>query len=118
LGVQWTQPIDSREMEWFVRGDYSWRDDQVLTRVFNSDIGVEDDYGLLDLRLGLGSNDGQWKVELFAKNVTDEAYKTVAASQPVGGLISGGGPAGARGFVGWYGPPKVWGVQFTLRPGL
>ena len=118
LGAQWTQPIDSRELEWFVRGDYSWRDDQVLTRVFNSDIGVEEAYGLLDLRLGLGANDEQWKVELFAKNVTDKAYKTVAASQPVGGLISGGGPSGARGFVGWYGPPKVWGVQFTLRPGL
>jgi len=32
-------------------------------------------------------------------------------------LVSGGGPAGARGFAGWYGPPSVWGLQFTWRGG-
>src|SRR5262249_15589210 len=33
-------------------------------------------YGLLDLRAGIGSIDGTWSVELFAKNVTDRYYTT------------------------------------------
>lgn len=116
IGAQWTQPI-ADNLEWFARADYSWRDDQVLTRVSGSDIGEQEAYGLLDLRLGIGPINGKWDVEVFARNVTDEVYYAVKVAQPVGGLISGGGLAGARGFAGWYGPPSVWGAQFRLRLG-
>ena len=116
IGAQWTQPFGDN-LEWHARADYSWRDDQILTRVSGSDIGEQEAYGLLDLRIGLGSSNGQWEVEAFARNVTDETYYVVMAAQPLGGLVSGGGPAGARGFAGWYGPPSVWGLQFTWRGG-
>ena len=117
LGVEWAQPVGNSNLEWFVRADYSWRDDQQLIRVTLDEIAKQDAYGLLDLRAGLGSQSGTWQVDAFLKNATDEAYYIQAASQPVGGLVSGGGPAGARGFVGWYGPPQVWGLELTWRPG-
>jgi iron complex outermembrane receptor protein len=117
LGAGWTQPITGSSLEWFVRADYSWRDDQQLIRVTLDEIAKQDAYGLLDLRAGIGSQSGSWQVDAFVKNATDEAYFVQAASQPVAGLVSGGGPAGARGFVGWYGPPRVWGMELIWRPG-
>jgi len=116
LGAQWTQPI-SNEMEWFLRADYSWRDDYVAETIVGpgAEIGEVDAFGLLDLRFGMGPNDGRWELEAFVKNATDEDYYVGIAPQPVGGLISGGGLRGATGFVGWYGPPRLWGVQFTWR---
>ncbi len=116
IGVQWTQPMQN-DLEWFMRADYSWRDDHVARNIVGpgSDIGEQDAYGLLDLRFGIGPMDGRWEVETFVKNATEEDYYTGIALQPVAGLVSAGGPAGARGFVGWYGPPRIWGVQFTWR---
>ena len=118
LGAMWTQPVESSEMEWFVRADYSWRDEQILVAIFNSDIGVHNAYGLLDLRAGIGDVSGKWQVEAFVRNAADEVYFPVESAQPVSGLVSGGGPRGATGYVGWYGPPRVWGLQMTYRPGM
>lgn len=116
LGVEWAQPIDKSDIEWFARADYSWRDDQHLISVTLDDIARQDAYGLLDLRAGIASQSGTWQVDAFIKNATDEAYFVQAASQPVGGMISGGGTSGARGFMGWYGPPRAWGLEVTWRP--
>ena len=116
LGVEWAQPINNSDLEWFVRADYSWREDQHLISVTLDDIAQQDAYGLLDLRAGIASQNGAWQVDGFVKNASDEAYFVQAAGQPVGGMISGGGTNGARGFMGWYGPPRVWGLEFTWRP--
>ena len=116
LGIEWAQPINNSNLEWFARADYSWRDDQQLVTVTLDEIAQQDGYGLLDLRAGIAAQGGSWQVDAFVKNTTDEAYFVQAAAQPVSGLISGGGPAGARGFVGWYGPPRVWGLELTWLP--
>ena len=67
-------------------------------------------------RIGLGAVNGQWDVEAFARNVTDETYYVVIATQPLAGLVSGGGPAGRvdspDGTV-----QSVWGLQFSWRGG-
>lgn len=38
-----------------------------------------DDYGLLDLRAGIGHVDGKWTASLYAQNVTDEYYWNTSA---------------------------------------
>lgn len=38
-----------------------------------------DDYGLLDLRAGIGHADGKWTASLYAQNVTNEYYWNTAA---------------------------------------
>lgn len=116
LGVEWAQPISNSNLEWFARADYSWRDDQQLIAVTLDEIAKQDRYGLLDLRAGIATQSGTWQVDAFVKNTTDEVYFVQAVGQPVGGLVSGGGAAGVRGFVGWYGPPRVWGLELSWRP--
>ncbi len=117
LGAMWTQPISNSDMEWFARADYAWRDDESLRAISNSDIGIQKAYGTLDLRAGIGEVSGRWQVEAFVRNATDEVYFSWKTNQPAGGLISGGGRSGATGYVGWYGAPRVWGMQFTYQTG-
>jgi outer membrane receptor protein involved in Fe transport len=54
-------------------------------------------------------------VALYGKNLGNVAYYTTAAPQPLGGLVSGGGTAAAQGFVGWYGDPRTYGIEFSLK---
>ncbi len=117
LGAEWTQPISNSDLEWRLRADYNWRDDQNLVRVSQDDFGDQDAYGLLNLRAVLAASSGGWAVEAFVNNVTDETYYIAAALQPVGALVSAGGFAGAQGGFGWYGAPRTWGVQITWFPG-
>lgn len=116
IGAQWTQPMQN-DLAWFMRADYSWRDDYVARHIVGpgSEIGEQDAFGLLDLRFGIGPIDGRWEAEAFVQNATDEDYYNAVALQPVAALVSAGSLQAARGFVGWYGPPRVWGVQFTWR---
>ena len=87
IGAQWTQPMQN-DLKWFMRADYSWRDDYVARNIVGpgSDIGEQDAFGLLDVRLGIGSMDGRWEVEAFVRNATQEDYYTAVALQPVAGL--------------------------------
>ena len=117
LGAEWTQPISDSDLEWRLRADYNWRDDQNLVRVSQDDFGDQDAYGLLNLRAVLAAPSGGWTVEAFVNNATDETYYIAAAKQPLGALVSAGGPAGAQGGFGWYGAPRTWGVQLTWFPG-
>lgn len=64
--------------EAFVGANYTYRsstygDFKPDTRLFI------DDYGLLDLRAGIGEADGAWTASLYAQNVTNEYYWNTAA---------------------------------------
>ena len=43
---------------------------------FNSDVGYQDAYGMLDFRLFWASADGQWTAQAFVENATDEEVIT------------------------------------------
>jgi iron complex outermembrane receptor protein len=118
LGAEWAQALGNTNLEYRLRADYAWVDEQNLIRVSQDSPADQDSYGLLNLRAVLGSATGSWEAEVFVNNATDEEYFIQAARQPVGATISGGGFAGAGGVVGWYGPPQLWGLQLTFRPGL
>jgi iron complex outermembrane receptor protein len=117
LGAEWAQALVGTNLEYALRADYAWVDDQNLIRVTLERPGDQSAYGLLNLRATLGAQDGRWDLTAFVDNVSDKAYYIQATGQPFGGLMSGGGTAPARGFFGWYGPPRMWGVQATWRPG-
>lgn len=57
----------------------------------------------------------RWRISLYGKNLTDEAYFLQKTPQPLGAFISAGGTAQARGYVGWYAPPRTYGVELTLK---
>ena len=64
---------------------------------------IQKELTLWNGRIGLGSADERWTVELFAQNLTNEDYFQVVVDQP---LQSGT-------FAAFLGAPRTWGV--TLR---
>ena len=69
---------------------------------------------LLGLRAGISSPKG-WRISAYGKNLTDEAYFVQKTLQPLNAFISGGGTAQAQGFVGWYAPPRTYGIEASMK---
>jgi len=110
--AQWTQPLGIRDLDWFVRAEANYNGTMNLSPTLDIDT-IQKAYTLVNLRGGIQTS--RWEIAAWVKNLTDVAYYTVAASQPVGAFVSGGGTAAARGFVGWYGPPRTYGLELTAR---
>ncbi|MDX9996358.1 MAG: TonB-dependent receptor [Phenylobacterium sp.] len=66
---------------------------------------IQKELTLWNGRVGLGSADERWTVELFAQNLTDEDYYQVVVDQP---LQSGT-------FAAFLGAPRTWGVTLRSR---
>jgi iron complex outermembrane receptor protein len=62
----------------------------------------EPGYGLLDLRAGIGAQDGKWQMFAYAKNVTDELYR-VSIIPFAGDEFS------------VFGPPSTYGLRFAMN---
>jgi iron complex outermembrane recepter protein len=70
----------------YVRGDYSWKDDAFYTPLNNPMVGQEA-YGVVNASLGYMSPRGEWTVELYGRNLSDEQYLTnvyTASAVPAG----------------------------------
>ncbi|WBQ11272.1 TonB-dependent receptor [Hyphomonadaceae bacterium ML37] len=65
----------------------------------------QDAFTTLNGRLGLGSMDGRWNVELWGRNLTDETYVQVAFDQF----------AQTGTFGGFLGAPRTWGVSLRTE---
>ena len=96
--------------EWAVGGssimdiavDYSYTDS---TTGGSQPSDATDDYGITNLRLGYGSDDGKWRVLLWGRNITDEYYYPAAYQ-------GGNGP-----YVRANGMPRTWGVSLDYKFG-
>ncbi|HEY0682591.1 MAG TPA: TonB-dependent receptor [Steroidobacter sp.] len=65
----------------------------------------QDSFGLLNLRLGYVPDRGNWDVEAFVSNLTDEVYRK--------GAGSAGGSIGLPTNV--LGDPRYYGIRFSIR---
>src|SRR5262249_41070390 len=65
----------------------------------------QDSFGLVNVRLGYVPDHGNWEVEAFASNLTDEVYRK--------GAGSAGGSIGLPTNV--LGDPRVYGMRFGIR---
>jgi len=87
--------------------------------------GEQEGFGLLNGRIGLGSADGTWTVELWGQNLTDEEYMQVAFNAPLQGTffqstVQPNGtfynPALDTGtYNAFLGAPRTLGVTLRLR---
>ncbi|MCG8443959.1 MAG: TonB-dependent receptor, partial [Caulobacterales bacterium] len=94
---QYTHPANWGEA--FARFDYSWQDDIFHTA---DNLGLEEAYGLLDLRAGVNLSNGL-EVALYGVNVTDEVYYNSI-------FINGSGAG-----VGYPARPAEYGASLRKR---
>ena len=91
---------DSKVMDLAV--DYSYTDS---TTGGSQPSDATDDYHVANLRFGYGSDDGQWRVLLWGRNITDEYYYPAA-------YLGGNGP-----WIRANGMPRTWGVSLDYKIG-
>jgi outer membrane receptor protein involved in Fe transport len=66
---------------------------------------VQDAYTLLNARVGIGSADDHWAVELWSQNVTDEEYAQVMFDS----VLQTGS------FDSYLGAPRTYGVTARIK---
>lgn len=81
------------------RLSYTWQDEMAWA---HTSVSFEDDYGLLDGRIGLSPQGQNWNVALFGRNLADEEARANAI-EFLGGEIS------------LFNPPRTYGVEVGYR---
>ncbi len=81
----------------------------------------QDSYTLLNGRIGIGSSDGRWNLEIFGNNLTNEDYYQVVFNAPFQGSafptnISNYQPAfDSQTYNAFLGTPRTYGMTLRLR---
>lgn len=114
LAAQYQRPLPGTNLEAYVGGDISYTGDKLLEPTLDPR-SRQDAVTLYGLRAGISGPDGRWRITAYGKNLTDEAYFAQKAPQPLNAFISAGGTAQAQGFVGWYAPPRTYGIEASVR---
>ena len=90
---------------YFLAGNFRWVDERRTSTQPGLDFDIQGDNHRLNLRAGLGSQDGRWMVELWGNNVTDERVRNLTFSVPL--------RAGAR--ASFLEAPRTYGVTLRTR---
>ncbi|WP_337185981.1 TonB-dependent receptor [Phenylobacterium sp.] len=114
LAAQYQAPLAGTGLEVFLNGDISYTSGKMLEPLLDPR-GFQDSVTLVGLRAGVAPENGKWRVSAYAKNLFDRTYILQSTLQPLNAFISAGGSAQAQGFVGWYAPPRTYGVEATVR---
>jgi outer membrane receptor protein involved in Fe transport len=109
---QWEQPIPSTDLTALFSADASYTGSKFLETTLDPR-SFQPSVTLVGLRAGVSSP--RWKVAAFVKNLTDVSYYQQKTLQPLNAFISAGGTAQAQGFVGWYAPPRTYGVEASVK---
>lgn len=113
LAAQWDHDLGG-DLALFANADVSYVDDQYLDPTLDPR-ALQKAYTLVGARLGLQSHRRGWRLSAYGRNLTNESYYITDAPQPLAALISGGGTSTPQGFVGWYGAPRTYGVELSVR---
>lgn len=114
LAAQYQAPLAGTGLEVFLNGDISYTSGKMLEPLLDPR-GFQDSVTLVGLRAGIAPENGKWRVSAYARNLFDRSYFVQSTLQPLNAFISAGGSAQAQGFVGWYAPPRTYGVEATVR---
>ena len=114
--AQWTDQLADTSLEWFARAEYGYVSEQNIGATTNrSQQTIQEGYGILNLRIGLGAADHRWQTALFVKNVADKTYCQVDFEQPFAqglGVRDGQGNSLYRCVLG---APRVSGVRLAFN---
>ncbi len=113
LAGEYTRPLPDAAADWFIRGEYQYTDDQNVGSDTNQNPDtMQSNYNLFNGGAGVRSQNGDWEVSLFVKNIFDEEYCQTKYAQPLVSSLGLADTAGAEGFRGaqrcTLGEPRTW----------
>lgn len=80
---------------------------------FLNPLDVQDGNVKINLRLGIGKQDDQWRIEFWGTNITNELTRSTTFNVPLRG-IGGGGPAGLARAAN-FAEPRTYGVTVRTK---
>jgi len=118
--ARYSRPVGDG-FEIYSQGDVFYRS-QVFTDQNLDPLEVQDAYTKFNLRVGFGAEDGNWSIEAWGRNLTDE-ITFGRAGNPIYGAVTGLLPfAGAPSFptgpdtrIKYTGEPRTYGVTLNKR---
>jgi iron complex outermembrane receptor protein len=114
LAAAWNHDLDFKNLAVFAQGDISYTSSQYLTATLDPR-SFQESYTLLGLRAGVQAQDGRWRLSAYGKNLADKTFYLQTTAHPLSFLIGAGGTAAVDSFVGWYGPPRTYGVELQVK---
>jgi iron complex outermembrane receptor protein len=114
LAGRWEQPLTSSGLRWFVSGSVNYQGSQYLDASLDPR-SHQDGYALYDGSIGITTEDADWRVSLWGKNLSNHEYFISEAAQTQGANVSGGGTRPVNGFIGWMGLPRTYGIEVNHR---
>jgi iron complex outermembrane receptor protein len=113
---EWEDVLPTTNVNWFVRGEYQFIDDQNVGAETNQNPQtIQEGYDLVNARFGLRGPADKWEVSLFVRNATDEAYCQTMINQPIGTTLFLVDPVTLGGMQRcMLGPPRIWGIEAAL----
>ncbi len=113
LSAEWSDSMPDAPMDWFIRGEYQFVDDQNVGADTNQDPDtMQSNYNLFNGGAGVRGQNDDWEVSLFIKNIFDEGYCQTKYAQPLVSSLGLADAAGAEGYRGakrcTLGEPRTW----------
>jgi len=98
----------------FISGDLSYTGEEYTFALLDPR-SKQHGFALLGGRLGVEDADGRWRVSLYGKNLTNHVYYQSTAVLVLNAVMSAGGTSAPNGFVGYYGAPRTYGIEGSIK---
>jgi iron complex outermembrane recepter protein len=116
LNARWEQPWLSSHFMWYVSGSWSYTSGQWLDGTLDPR-SYQPAYSLFDASLGFEPEGGNWKIDIFGKNLANQAYFNSATTTGAAGLYNKAALGGftPNGMMGFWGTPRTFGVEGSYK---
>jgi len=112
--------IIGNNLAYFVTSNARWEDDRRTSTQFRTGLepgapllirDIQEDNIKVNLRVGIGSLDERWQLELWGNNIFDEQTRNVTANTPLRGTDA----FGTASRIAFVEAPRTYGLTFRTR---
>ena len=114
LAADYRTPLGTSGLVGFLGGDVTFTDTTNTVETLDPR-GIVPGYALLAARIGVEAEDGSWRVSAYGRNLTNHVYYTASTVFVLNSVMSAGGFSAPGGFVGWYAPPRTYGLEASFK---
>ena len=114
VNATWSDQF-SNGINWYIRGEYAYRDDRFFFPDLDPDV-KDGDYFLLNASIGFSGEAGNWDVIFWGKNLTDEEY-LIGANRNRDAGVADFGTTPIEGYRVSAGEETTYGITLKYRFG-